>query len=106
MTVENQDYVWRIEKLKAVLSDVRFVSFEPLIGQVIIDQQRMRGIHWIIAGGENGPGARPMDKNWVRALRTVSQSNHIPFFYKGAGKGDKKAILDGRTWTEMPGDKT
>jgi protein gp37 len=60
---------------------------------------------WVIVGGESGPGARPMDPDWVRALRDQCQQTGVPFFFKQWGGVQKKCtgrLLDGRTWDELP----
>jgi protein gp37 len=65
----------------------------------------LRGIHWVIVGGESGPGARPMSPEWVRSIRDQSQEAGIPFFFKQWGGVRKKEAgrrLDGRTYDEFP----
>ena len=63
-------------------------------------------LHWVIVGGESGPGARPMDLDWVRRFREQCTAAHVPFFYKQQGSGDggakSRRELDGRTWDEFP----
>src|SRR5579859_2630288 len=66
VSVENQDYAWRVDALRRVVSPVRFISAEPLLGPLELD---LHGISWLIAGAESGHGARPMDEDWVRGLR-------------------------------------
>lgn len=80
----------------------RFLSVEPMLGPV---RDIPAGIDWVICGGESGPGARPMDPAWARALRDECQDKRIPFFFKQWGGTNKKRAgreLDGRTWDEMP----
>lgn len=103
VTVENAKCVSRINQLRNVPAAVRFVSFEPLLGP--ISNVDLRGIHWAIAGGESGPGARPVQYEWVRDLRDQCCAQAVPFFFKQWGGTKKKKagrVLDGRTWDEMP----
>ena len=112
VTVENQDYVSRIEKLINVPAETRFVSFEPLLGEVIVPDHLMKQIQWAIVGGETGPRARRMHESWAIGLRDQCQRNGVPYFFKhmgmfnAAGKrvGKKRAgnLLDGQEWLEYP----
>lgn len=102
-SVESADYLDRVEALRAVPAKVRFVSFEPLLGP--IGSPDLRGIHWAIIGGESGPHARPMARQWVEDLRVTCQEQRVAFFFKQWGGTRKKAtgrVLDGRTWDEYP----
>ncbi len=104
VSVENQEYVSRVDYLRRVTAQVRFLSVEPLLGPVHLD---LTGIHWVIVGGESGPGARPMDLDWARQVRDQCTNARVPFFLKQlGGKSGKRsgpeAVLDGRTWAEMP----
>ena len=103
VSVENMDVTARVEELRHVPAGVRFLSCEPLLGDVAgID---LGGIGWVIAGGESGPGARPMDPAWPAALRDACQSAGVAFFFKQWGGPTPKAggrLLDGRTWDDMP----
>ena len=103
VSVENVDYVSRIDDLRKVRAAVRFLSIEPLLGP--IDRVPLRGIHWVIVGGESGPRARPMDPAWVRSIRDQCDKAKVPFFFKQWGGVQKKRhgrLLDDRTWDEMP----
>lgn len=103
VSVESAEYVWRIEYLRQVKARVRFLSIEPLLGPV--GRLDLRGINWVIVGGESGPRARPMDAQWVRDVREQCLSAGVPFFFKqwgGPRKGRTGRELDGRTWDEMP----
>lgn len=112
VSVENQDYVSRIRYLQKVPASIRFLSIEPLIAPVRLSSSLLRGIHWVIVGGESGHGARPMHPDWVRSIRDQCEENGVTFFFKqwGAhnvrgervGKGVAGRKLDGRTWNEMP----
>ena len=103
VSVESADYTWRIDHLRSTGAKVRFLSVEPLLGPIpLLD---LRNIHWIIVGGESGPGARPMQEEWVIAIRDQCQDVGVPFFFKQWGGVNKKKTgreLQGRTWDEMP----
>ncbi len=102
-SVECNDYVDRVDLLRKIPAAVRFLSIEPLIGPV--EDLELDGIHWVIVGGESGPGARPMNPEWVRDIRRKCVAASVPFFFKQWGGTRKKAagrVLDGRTWDEMP----
>jgi protein gp37 len=103
VSVENADYRWRVDHLRQVAARVRFLSVEPLIGSVgTLD---LRGIHWVIVGGESGPRARVMDEDWVRAIHSQCRKAKVPFFFKqwgGVQKSRNGRELDGQTWDEMP----
>lgn len=101
-SVEQQDYAFRADDLKDVPAAVRFLSIEPLLGPVDIS---LDGIGWVIAGGESGPGARPVEADWVRAIRDACTSEGVAFFFKQWGGRTPKAggrTLDGRLWSEYP----
>ena len=103
VSVENQKYAYRIDHLRKTGAHVKFLSIEPLIGPV--GKLNLRGIDWVIVGGESGPGARPMDENWVTGIRDQCQKANVAFFFKQWGGVQKKKTgreLDGRTWDEMP----
>lgn len=103
VSVENADCTWRIEHLQRVPAQIRFLSVEPLLGP--IPDLPLEGIHWVIVGGESGPGARPMDPAWVTDLRDQCLSARVPFFFKqwgGVNKGKTGRVLEGRLWDGMP----
>jgi protein gp37 len=103
VSIESQKFVRRIEHLATVPAHVRFLSVEPLLRP--LTNLPLEGIHWVIVGGESGPGARPMNAEWVRSIRDKCIDERVPFFFKQWG-GPVKAltgrVLDGRTWDEMP----
>jgi len=103
VSVEDGRVIGRIADLAAVPAKVRFLSCEPLIGP--LDNLRLKGIHWVIVGGESGPGARPMRPEWVESIHRQCRSSRVPFFFKQWG-GVRKDItgrqLHGRTYDEMP----
>jgi protein gp37 len=103
VTIENAEYLYRADHLKRVPAAVRFVSLEPLLGP--LPDLDLGGIDWVIAGGESGPGARPMRPEWVRGVRGRCVAAGVPFFFKQWGGVRKKRAgrtLDGRTWDGMP----
>ncbi|GAB2923017.1 DUF5131 family protein [Micromonospora polyrhachis] len=103
VSVEDASEVVRIDPLRAVPAAVRFISAEPLLGPLA--SLDLTGIHWLIAGGESGAGARPIDPAWVRDLRDQCQLQKVAFFFKQWGGRTPKAggrTLDGETWDEMP----
>jgi protein gp37 len=103
VSVETQDYLWRVERLQTVPATVRFVSFEPLLNS--IESVPLEGIHWVIVGGESGPRARPMRVEWARTLRDECIAAGVPFFFKQWGGVQRKKagrLLDKRTWDEFP----
>lgn len=103
VTVETQDYVRRIDDLRKVPAGTRFLSLEPLIGP--IRKLNLKGINWVIVGGESGPGARPMHLQWVTDLRDQCLQAHVPFFFKQWGGTCKKKagrVLEGHVWDQMP----
>lgn len=82
---------------------MRFLSVEPLLED--LGQIDLRGISWVIVGGESGNGARPMQKEWVDNIRLQCQAAKVPFFFKqwgGVRKSETGRELDGRTYDEMP----
>jgi protein gp37 len=104
VSVENVEYTNRIDSLLKVPAVVRFISVEPLLGP--IPNLPLRGISWVIVGGESGPNHRPIEKGWVRGIRDQCRRAKVPFFFKQWGGTTPKAggrNLDGRTWNEMPG---
>ena len=103
VSVENKDYLWRIDHLRRTRAHIKFLSIEPLIGP--LGKINLRGIDWVIAGGESGPRARPMDAAWVRDVRDQCVRAGVSFFFKQWGGVQKKRhgrFLEGRTWDEMP----
>jgi protein gp37 len=103
VSVEDDEQTERIDHLRQVPAAVRFVSAEPLLGP--LDDLNLEGIDWLIAGGESGPGCRPVDPAWVRSLRDQCIADGTAFFFKQWGGRTPKAggrELDGRTWDEMP----
>lgn len=103
VSVESDDYTFRVDHLRSTGAAVRFLSIEPLLGP--IPKLDLTNIHWVIVGGESGPGARPMREEWVLEIRDQCQSADVPFFFKQWGGVNKKKTgreLQGRTWDHMP----
>ena len=103
VSVENQDYVLRIEHLRRTGAYLKFLSLEPLLGP--LPNLDLHGIDWVIVGGESGPGARPIKEEWVIDIRDQCLAANIPFFFKQWGGPRKKRVgrvLQGRIWDEMP----
>jgi protein gp37 len=103
VSVEDSRVLSRIDDLRRVPANIRFLSCEPLIGSLTrID---LRNIHWVIVGGESGPFARPMKIEWVREIFRACRKADVPFFFKQWG-GVRKHItgrrLNGKTYNEMP----
>jgi len=102
-SVENADYLERIDHLRRTPAAVKFLSLEPLLGP--LDGMNLKGIDWAIAGGESGPGARPMPIEWVRSIRDQCIAANVAFHFKQWGGVNKKRtgrVLDGKTWDELP----
>ena len=103
VSVERQDYTFRIDYLRQTGAHVKFLSLEPLLGP--LPRLNLTGIDWAIVGGESGPGARPMNPDWVTDIRDQCQNADVAFFFKQWGGVNKKRTgrkLEGRTWDEMP----
>ena len=103
VSVENRDALFRVGDLRAVPSAVRFLSCEPLLGP--LEGLDLDGIGWVIAGGESGPGRRPLNPDWIISIRDCCLDRGVPFFFKQWGGRTPKAggrELDGRYWDQMP----
>jgi protein gp37 len=103
VTVEEQNYTYRIDHLRRTGANVKFLSLEPLLGP--ISSLRLDGIDWVIVGGESGPKSRPIKESWVIDIRNQCREKRVPFFFKQWGGINKKKAgreLEGRTWDEMP----
>lgn len=103
VSVESPKVMSRINHLKKVPAHVRFLSCEPLIAP--LPALKLNGIQWVIVGGESGPGARPIETEWVDQIQKVCQSQNVAFFFKQWGGVQKKRngrTLHGRTYNELP----
>lgn len=103
VSVESADYMHRIDHLRKTHAKLKFLSLEPLLGP--LPRLNLRGMDWAIVGGESGPGARPLDAQWVRDIRDRCVDKGVAFFFKQWGGVIKKHAgrkLDGREWNQMP----
>ena len=103
VSVENKDYVHRIDHLRVISSAVRFLSLEPLLGP--LRRLNLDSIDWVIVGGESGPNCRPVEEEWVRDIRDQCVASGVPFFFKqwgGVHRSRNRRMLDGYVWDEMP----
>ncbi|PSB15939.1 hypothetical protein C7B65_23065 [Phormidesmis priestleyi ULC007] len=102
VSVENQNYVDRLEYLREVPVSVRFISCEPLLGALKLD---LTDIHWVIVGGESGQKNRPIKVSWAEDIRDQCQKAGVSFFFKQVGGRTPKAggrLLNDEIWDEMP----
>lgn len=103
VSVETRRYTFRIKHLRTVPAAVRFISAEPLLGP--LGEIDLEGVQWVIAGGESGPNARPVEHEWATELRDVCTGAGVAFFFKQWGGRTPKAggrELDGEYWDELP----
>jgi protein gp37 len=103
VSVENDAYTYRIDHLRQTNAHVRFLSLEPLLGP--LPDLNLEGIDWVIVGGESGPGARPMDPDWVWDIRLQCRAARVPFFFKQWGGVNKRVTgrrLRGHIYNQMP----
>jgi protein gp37 len=103
VSVESEIYKHRIDHLRQSRARVKFLSLEPLLGP--LERLDLRDIGWVIVGGESGPGARPMQGEWVLDIRDQCRRARVPFFFKQWGGVFKKQSgrqLEGQTYDEMP----
>jgi len=103
VSVENQDYTFRIDHLRQINAYIKFLSLEPLLGP--LPNLNLDNIDWVIVGGESGPKARPMMPEWVDEILDKCLTTGTPLFFKQWGGKNKKAtgrVLHGRTWDDMP----
>ena len=102
-SVENRSVLERVRILQRIPAARRFLSCEPLLGP--LPRIPLKGIDWVIVGGESGPGARPMQREWVIQIREQCHRKNVAFFFKQWGGVNKKTTgrkLGGRTWDERP----
>jgi protein gp37 len=103
VSIENRRFVHRAESLRRTPAAVRFISAEPLLGP--LEGLDLTDIDWLIAGGESGPGHRPVKEAWLLDLRDRCRESQVSFFFKQWGGRFPKAggrLLEGRTWDEFP----
>ena len=104
VSVEDRRYgLPRIDVLRDVPAAIRFLSIEPLLED--LGAFDLEGIHWVIVGGESGPGARPMKAEWVESIQRQCREQHVPFFFKqwgGVQKSKHGRMLEGKTYDQFP----
>ena len=103
VSIEDRQNVVRLHQLKAALARVKFVSFEPLLGAV--GPLDLKGIDWVIVGGESGPRSRPIEEEWVLEIREQCEADNAAFFFKQWGGLRPKSggrLLKGREWNQYP----
>ncbi|MBI5118861.1 phage Gp37/Gp68 family protein [Candidatus Poribacteria bacterium] len=103
VTVEDQTHAFRIDHLRNTHAHVKFLSLEPLLGP--LPNLDLRGIDWVIVGGESGPRSRALREEWVLDIRDQALAANIPFFFKQWGGINKKRtgrVLQHRTWDQLP----
>jgi protein gp37 len=102
VSVETNRYVARADYLRAIPARVRFISYEPALGP--LDELNLRGIHWVIYGGESGPNYREHDVQWARDMRERCEARGVAFFYKqsAAPRTETGIELDGRIVRQYP----
>ncbi len=103
VSVETSKYKRRIDRLRQTSASTKFLSLEPLLGS--LGYLDLKGIDWVIVGGESGFGARSMKSEWVTEIKEQCNQEGVAFFFKQWGGVNKKKtgrLLEGRTWDEMP----
>ena len=103
VSIESERWLHRLDTLLLTDAQTKFLSLEPLLAP--LPNLDLNGVHWVIVGGESGPGARPMSADWVRDIRNKCLTSEVPFFFKQWGGVFKKRngrVLDDRTWDQMP----
>jgi len=103
VSVEDRTALSRVEHLRHTRAPVRFLSIEPLLDR--IGPLSLEGIHWVIVGGESGPGFRPMRPEWAREIRDQCLAAEVPFFFKQWGGVRPKSggrLLDRKEWSQYP----
>ena len=103
VSIEDRTKLSRARHLRGTAAGLRFLSLEPLLGP--LPDLDVCGLHWVIVGGESGPGARPMDPEWPRQIRELCLAAGTPFFFKQWGGRSPKSggrLLDGREWSQWP----
>jgi protein gp37 len=103
VSISESKGAWRSDELRKIPARVRFISYEPALGP-LADTLDMTGIHWVIAGGESGPGFRPMDLQWARDMRDKCRASGVAYFFKqsAAPRTEMGIELDGQIVREFP----
>lgn len=103
VTVENNNYIDRINELRNTKANIKFLSCEPLLGS--LKNINIENIDWVIVGGESGPKSREMKKEWVMEIKELCEEKGVAFFFKQWGGTNKKKsgrLLDGKTYDYYP----
>ncbi len=103
VTIESERWMDRLALLEQAGAQTKFLSLEPLLGP--LPSLHLEGVDWVITGGESGPGARPVEANWIRDIRDLCLESEVPFFFKQWGGVFKKRTgrtLDGKVWNQWP----
>ena len=103
VTVEREDYLYRVEHLRRTHAKTKFLCLEPLLGP--LSELDLSGIDWVILGGESGTGARPMCEEWATEVRDKCVAAEVPFFFKqwgGVARRKAGRLLQGEAWEQMP----
>lgn len=103
VSIENEDVVFRADLLRETDAHIKFISAEPLLSS--LDKLSLKGIDWLIVGGESGPGSRPMLEDWVLALKAKAEDTGTAFFFKQWGGTNKKkagSLLQGKSYKAYP----
>src|SRR6478672_9530421 len=103
VSVENEKFVNRIDLLRQTNAKIKFLSCEPLIGP--LPNLKLKGIDWVIVGGESGRKPRPIKKEWVLDIKIQCERSDVAFFFKQWGGTNKKKngrLLNGKIYNEMP----
>jgi protein gp37 len=112
VSVESAIYKNRISLLRETPAPTKFISFEPLLGEIDFEVGELEGISWAIIGGESGHRARVMKSEWIESIHHACMESDVAFFFKqwgafneaGIKVGKKKSgrLYNGKTWDEMP----
>lgn len=103
VSIETEQYTYRIDHLRQTDANIKFLSLEPLLGPIV--NLELKGVDWVIVGGESGPYSRPIKESWVIEIKNQCIDNSVPFFFKQWGGTNKKKagrLLEGKTWNNMP----
>ena len=106
VSVESAKYLSRLDVLRDTPAAIKFVSFEPLLGS--LGQIDLKGLDWVIVGGESGSGARPMDAKWVEEIEVQCHEEGVPFFFKqwgGVRKGENNNLWQGKLVQNYPQER-
>jgi protein gp37 len=103
VSIEDENQLFRIYSLQGTPAKVKFLSCEPLLSD--LGKMDLKGIHWVIVGGESGTNSRTMEEVWVQNILKQCRKQKVPFFFKQWGGFNKKKngrVLNGKTYSEMP----